>query len=652
MLELKDIRKTYTMGGNEVHALQSVSLRIDKGDYVAIMGPSGSGKSTLMHILGLLDVPTSGSYKVDGREVSHLSEDELAVFRREVIGFIFQQFNLLPRMSARENVALPLLYSKKIKLMARAAELLQMLGLGTRMDHRPNELSGGQQQRVAIARSLINQPAMILADEPTGNLDSISEKDILASLKSLNDQGITVVIVTHEEEVGLQAKRLIRMRDGLIQSDERLTPLADAKQVQGQAEPFHEAPASFRLIDFVEYFRQGFKTLAANKVRTFLSMLGILIGVGAVVAMLALGSGARKAIEDQLAALGSNLLVLRSGALRVGGVSQGMGSSNRLTLDDLKNLKQMITSAREICPQANGRGQVTRLNKNWSTQVLGAGASYAKMHVAEPAMGRFFTEYENQKRLRVAVIGMTIVREVFGGENPIGEMIKINKVNFQVIGILPEKGANSFRDQDDIIIIPTMTALHRLFGRETLDAIEFEIADPLKLDSSQDQILEIMKTRHPLPPSIQDNAFEVRNMADIQAAMAESSRTMSVLLTTIAAISLLVGGIGIMNIMLVSVTERTREIGLRKAIGARRWDILAQFLSESVVVSLVGGLAGIVLGWLATEVLSAAVGWNTSITLNSVLVSFLFSASIGVIFGFYPARKASALHPIEALRHD
>lgn len=653
MLELKDIRKTYRMGGNEVHALRSVSLKIDKGDYVAIMGPSGSGKSTLMHILGLLDVPSAGSYKVEGREVSHLSEDELAVFRREVIGFIFQQFNLLPRMSARENVELPLLYSKKKNLMARAAELLKTLGLGSRMDHRPNELSGGQQQRVAIARSLINEPQMILADEPTGNLDSVSEKEILAALQSLNEQGITVVIVTHEEEVGLQAKRLIRMRDGAIQSDERLKPLpAQAESPARSANNNHVAPASFRLIDFIEYFRQGFKTLAANKVRTLLSMLGILIGVGAVVAMLALGSGAQKAIETQLAALGSNLLVLRSGAVRVGGVSQGMGSSNRLTLDDLKNLKLMITSAKDICPQVNGRGQVTYLNKNWSTQVIGSGSSYSRIHVAEPTMGRFFTEEENQKRMRVAVIGMTIVREVFGGQNPIGEMMKINKVNFQVIGILPEKGANSFRDQDDMILIPTLTALHRLFGRETLDAIEFEIEDPLKLDSSQDQILELMKTRHPLPPSIQDNAFEVRNMADIQAAMAESSKTMSLLLTSIAAISLLVGGIGIMNIMLVSVTERTREIGLRKAIGARRWDILAQFLSESVVVSLVGGLAGIVLGFVATEAISAIVGWNTSISLNSVLVSFLFSASIGIIFGFYPARKASGLHPIEALRHD
>jgi macrolide transport system ATP-binding/permease protein len=274
------------------------------------------------------------------------------------------------------------------------------------------------------------------------------------------------------------------------------------------------------------------------------------------------------------------------------------------------------------------------------------------MHALEPKVGRFFTDEENQKRGRVAVIGMTVVREIFGGQNPIGEMIKINKINFQVIGILPEKGATGWRDQDDIIIMPVLTALHRLLGRDNLDSIEVEVNEAQNLESTKNLMIDLMLSKHSLPPSLQENAFEVRNMADIQAAMAESSKTMTLLLTTIAAISLLVGGIGIMNIMLVSVTERTREIGLRKALGARRWDILAQFLSESVVVSLVGGLAGILLGWIITIVLSSYIGWNTSISPGAVIVSFGFSVSIGVIFGFYPARKASGLNPIDALRHD
>src|SRR4051812_14429045 len=283
MLELKGIKKIYRMGDNEVHALRDVSLTIDEGDYVAIMGPSGSGKSTLMHIIGLLDVPTEGSYEIDGRETSHLSEDELAVLRREAIGFIFQQFNLLPRMSAAENVALPMLYSQRHMDLSRARKLLGQVGLETRAEHKPNELSGGQQQRVAIARSLVNRPRMILADEPTGNLDSVSEKEILGILKDLNDQGITVVVVTHEEEVGRQAKRLIRMRDGLVQSDERLAPVTPPTTPFLTPLPTRRGK---RIWDHAEYFRQGLKTLLANKVRTGLSMLGILIGVAAVVAML------------------------------------------------------------------------------------------------------------------------------------------------------------------------------------------------------------------------------------------------------------------------------------------------------------------------------------------------------------------------------
>jgi macrolide transport system ATP-binding/permease protein len=649
MLTLLKIGKSYTMGDNTVHALQDISLTIDEGDYVAIMGPSGSGKSTLMHILGLLDVPSSGSYKIMDTEVAHFSEDELAVLRRETIGFIFQQFNLLPRMSALENVTLPILYSKQMNGETYATGLLDRMGIGKRSLHRPNELSGGQQQRVAIARSLINRPKMLLADEPTGNLDSVSEKEILTILKELNEQGITIVIVTHEEEVGQQAKRLIRMRDGHIQSDERLQALPAKNTSNNSA----SLVAKHSLIqEITEYFKQGFKTLLANKVRTGLSMLGILIGVAAVIAMLAIGKGAQKAIEDQLSSLGSNLLILRSGAVRVGGVAQESGATTRLSIDDAQYLQDQLNMIKYSSPNVNGRGQATYLNKNWSTQVTGGGANYGLIHANVPQIGRFITEEDNTKRSRVAVIGATVIRELFGSKNPIGEMIKINKVNFQVIGILPEKGATSYRDQDDVIIIPVLTAMHRLMGKEYVDSIDLEITDATKMELAEDKILELMNLRHRVSPSLKQNAFEIRNMADIQAAVSQSSQTMSVLLSSIAAISLLVGGIGIMNIMLVSVTERTREIGLRKAIGARRWDILAQFLTESVVVSAVGGILGIILGWLITLAISTFSGWTTIISLSSVMLSFIFSASIGIIFGIYPARKASLLHPIDALRHE
>ncbi len=654
MLELSNITKSYTMGANVVYALKGVNLRIEDGEFIAIMGPSGSGKSTLTHILGLLDVPTSGSYQLNGNEISHLTEDNLAILRREEIGFVFQQFNLLPRMSAEENVGLPLLYSESTTGSKFPKELLDRVGLGPRAGHHPNELSGGQQQRVAIARALVNRPRMVLADEPTGNLDSTSEHEILTILKELNAQGITVIIVTHEEEIGKQAKRLIRLRDGVVVSDERQVG-STVPVVQSTPPAPKKVEAKKGASFFTELFAhigQGFRTLAGNKVRTALSMLGILIGVASVVAMLALGKGAQKAIETQLASLGSNLLILHAGAVRVGGVTQQAGATTRLTYEDSLALKAAIPELNEAAASVNGRVQVTWENKNWSTQLLGGASSYARMHSLVPEIGRFFTDAENLSRARVAVIGATVVREVFEGRSPIGEMIKLNKVPFQVIGILPEKGATGWRDQDDIVVIPVATAMYRLLGKLYLDSIEMEVRSATDVAKAQDDALELMLKRKRVPLSQKDDAFDIRNMADIQEALSASSRTMSTLLAAIAAISLLVGGIGIMNIMLVSVTERTKEIGLRKAIGARRADILFQFLAESVVVSFSGGLAGVILGWLITLGISAVTGWSTSVSPESILLAFGCSAFIGVVFGVYPARKASRLHPIDALRFE
>ncbi|HYX34498.1 MAG TPA: ABC transporter permease [Oligoflexus sp.] len=651
MLELRNVNKSYQMGDSTVYALRDVSVKVESGDFVAIMGPSGSGKSTLMHIMGLLDVPESGSYLVNGREVSQLDEDDLAVLRRKVMGFIFQQFNLLPRMTAAQNVALPLFYSEGKLEVERAHPVLDTVGLGTRMEHRPNELSGGQQQRVAIARSMINKPLMVLADEPTGNLDSKSEKEIMALLKQMNEQGITIVMVTHEDEIGQQARRLIRMRDGEIQSDERLAPLPKVTNppTLGAA----DTQGGSGLSHIWQHFVQGIKTLAANKVRTGLSMLGILIGVAAVVAMLALGKGAQSAIESQLSSLGSNLLVLRSGASRgPGGAMSEAGAVTRFTVEDAEIIEQRVPGVKVAASNVNGRGQVTFGNKNWATSLIGTTSAYARMHSLEPDVGRFFTDEENQQRARVAVIGRTLVRELFNGQNPIGEMIKINKINFQVVGLLPEKGATGFRDQDDQILLPVETAMHRLLGKDYVDFIEIEVERAEAMDAVQDRTQELMYARKRVPPSRQQDAFTIRNMADIQNALSESTKIMTLLLSVIASISLLVGGIGIMNIMLVSVTERTREIGLRKAIGARRADILWQFLIESVVVSLVGGVLGILLAVLITTTLSAVSGWNTTITPSSVTLAFLFSAGVGIVFGIYPARKAAQLNPIDALRYE
>lgn len=649
MIDLKNIKKSYKMGDHTLDVLNGVDVCIEDGDFVAIMGPSGSGKSTLMNIIGLLDVPSSGSYHFNETEVSKMDENQLAVLRRNEIGFIFQQFNLLSRMSASENVALPLLYSKKSEGNGYANKLLGNVGLQDRLDHRPNELSGGQQQRVAIARSLINNPNMILADEPTGNLDSKSEKEILQILKQLNESGITIVMVTHEDEIGKQAKRLIRMRDGQILSDERLD------QFKPSTKNNHDnqfALPKNTLKDFLIYFEQGFKTLLANKVRTILSMLGVLIGVAAVVTILALGKGAETEIKKNLQSLGTNLLMVRPGSVRVAGVMQSSGAANRLLYADVLEIKEKIDSAKRVSAIVNDRAQVTYNSNNWNTTVQGNSAAWAEMHASLPSVGRFFTEEEDQQRARVAVIGSEVKKQLFADKNAIGEMIKVNKVIFQVIGVLPEKGASGWRNQDDIVIIPLLTAMRRLMGENTVDYIEVEVDRPENMPQVQESILSVLNTFHRIPESKQEDSFTVRNMADIQEAMQSTIGAISLLLSSIAAISLLVGGIGIMNIMLVSVTERTREIGLRKALGARSNDILSQFLSESVVVSVVGGLFGVLLAMLISFVINASGGWATTITVQSVLLAVLFSSSIGIIFGVYPARKASLLNPIDALRSD
>lgn len=654
MIEVRDLSKVYRMGEYEVQALRSVSLSIEPGDFVAIMGPSGSGKSTLMQILGLLDTPTSGSYKIAGREASGLTDDELAVLRRETVGFIFQQFHLLARMNAFENVMLPLFYSgRSAKHPERPADLLGRVGLGTRMYHRPNELSGGQQQRVAIARALVNNPSIVFADEPTGNLDSTSETEIMAILHELNEQGITVVLVTHEEEIGRQAKRLIRMRDGVIQSDERLRPITATKrdreshlpQAPGASASAASAPLSL-------HFEQGFRTLWANKIRTALSVLGILIGVAAVVAMLALGRGAQAAIESQLSSLGSNLLVLRAGAQRMGGVAQESGSTARLIPEDADAIAEEVDGVRMVSPSVGGRAQVDFGNKNWNTQVTATTPNYEAMKNSTPIIGRFFTDEENIKRSRVILLGATVVRNLFGSANPIGEMIRVNRVSFQVIGVLPEKGASGWRDQDDVVVVPLLTGMYRLLGRTYVESIDIEMVPNRDSKPIESDIIALMNKRHNVREDRAEDAFSIRNMADLQAALSQSSQTMSLLLAAIAGISLLVGGIGIMNIMLVSVTERTREIGLRKAVGAQRRDILMQFLTESLVVSAIGGIAGIVIGVTSVLLLQKFTGWTMEITLSSILMSFSFSATIGLVFGLYPARKASFLNPIVALRHD
>jgi macrolide transport system ATP-binding/permease protein len=658
MIELNNLCRTYVMGASKVDALRNITLRIAADEFVAIMGRSGSGKSTLLHVLGLLDRPTSGSYRLFGKEVAHMDEDALAVYRRETLGFIFQQFHLLPRLSALDNVAMPLLYSGAPAGLTTPETLLADVSLGDRMQHRPSELSGGQQQRVAIARALVNHPRMLLADEPTGNLDTASQHEILELLTELHSRGLGVIVVTHDEEVAERAHRIIRMQDGEIISDKPKSRQGAKKfpnsRINAMVAKAHKqtARSDRRLGYFWQLLKEGYRAVLANKLRSALSMLGIMIGVASVIAMLALGAGAKKSIEAQLKSLGANVIVVRPAAVRIGGVAQESGSPARIAIEDAEWLRARVPEIKAIAGNVNGRAQVTYSNKNWNTMVQGAGIEYATIRNATPFIGRMFTKTEEQSRARVALLGLTVVRELYGDANPIGTFIKINKVSFQVIGVMPAKGATGFRDQDDVVVVPLTTAMYRLLGKQYVDSLDVEIREGSNVDDAGAAIRRALSSRHRVPASMQEDGYQVMNLADIRTAVSATSSTMSALLASIAAVSLLVGGIGIMNIMLVSVTERTKEIGLRKAVGARRRDILLQFLVETLAVSLSGGALGVLLGAAISQAMSSLAGWSTSVSGFSVVLSVVFSVVVGLVFGIYPARKAASLNPIEALRHE
>jgi len=651
LIELKELRKSYWVGGGELRVLKDISLTIEEGEFVAIIGPSGSGKSTLMQILGLLDRPTQGIFRLMGRDVSRLTDDEGAVLRSRTIGFIFQMFNLLSRTSALANVEMPMIYSGVSNREARAKEVLVSVGLTDRMDHKPNQLSGGQQQRVAIARALANRPKILFADEPTGNLASDQAEDILHQLELLNETGITVIMVTHDPEIADHARRVIQIKDGNIVSDKQKESTTRVSKTTSVLSNSSLQPPAFRLVELKEYATSAMRAISSNKVRSALSMLGILIGVGAVIAMLAIGRGAQKAVEARLSSLGSNLLMVIPTSQSMNGVRASAGTISRLTLEDVKAIARCNSNIAHVDGNITGSAQVVNKDLNTNTSVTGALPTYEKMRNSKPYYGRFYTEQENRDQARVALVGQTVVNTIFGKLNPVDKQIKINHIGFRVIGVLPLKGATGFRDQDDMVLMPLETAMNRVLGKKYLNNIYIECATTDSIPEVIRDVTTLMRKRHRLP-AWKDNDFDVRNMADIQAALQGTTQTFGILLGIVAAISLLVGGIGIMNIMLVSVSERTREIGLRKAVGAARRAILTQFLMESAVLSTMGGLLGIMLGMTVSISMAKFAGWAAEVTLQSVLLAFLFSASVGIIFGFWPARKASLLSPIEALRYE
>ncbi|NTV98771.1 MAG: ATP-binding cassette domain-containing protein [Chlorobiaceae bacterium] len=654
VLELRDVHRTYRIGESTVNALQGVSLTIRQGEFIAIMGPSGSGKSSLLQILGLLDNPDKGEFLMLGHDVNTLSEDEQAGLRNNVAGFVFQQFHLLKRMSIVDNVRLPHIYSGlKGNFREEARQRLALVGLENRTDHTPNQLSGGEQQRVAIARALIRDPLIIFADEPTGNLDTKNSLEIMKILQDLNNKGKTVIMVTHEHDIAAFARRVITMRDGRIVSDEHrgadVIPFAELKDSDFPSMTGIRG-SLWKDGRFIGFMAQAFQSILANKMRSFLSMLGILVGVASVIAMLALGEGAKASMQEQFKSMGSNMLSIRGGSSMFHGAAQGSGAVARFTFNDVEQIAKLRPLVKNADGNIGGNVRAVYENRNWSTSLNGVGFDYGIMRASIPAVGRWFTREEIQAREKVAIIGVTVARELFGNSNPVGRTIKVNRINFKVIGIAPAKGFSGPRDEDDVVMTPVTTAMYRVLGKDYLSGIFVEVSNPALMKQAKTAIDALIRKSHHL--TADDDSFNIRDMTEIQQMLNSTTQTMSLLLGSIAAISLVVGGIGIMNIMLVSVTERTREIGLRKSIGARRSDIMLQFLVESVGMTVSGGIIGILIGIGTSFLLSIFAGWAVKTSIFSILLASVFSVMTGLFFGLWPARKAAELKPVEALRYE
>lgn len=651
MIELKNISKTYRIGDIKVPALKNVSFRIEDGEFMAIMGPSGSGKSTLLNVLGCLDVPTSGQYLFDGINVGEFSESQLARIRNEKIGFVFQTFNLLPRLTALSNVELPLIYSgNHNNRKETATNALRAVNLEDRAHHRPRELSGGQQQRATIARALVNEPSIILADEPTGNLDSKSGQEIMSILAQLHKNGITIILITHDDSVASYAQRIIRLKDGEIVEDQRASDMERVSQAFVPARN-QKKKRRFSLAELIESLTMAVSSIFSNKLRSFLTMLGIIVGVAAVIAMIAIGQGAGAQITERISQLGANLLMVRPGADQHGPARSASGSRTSLIFEDAQAIAIQCPSVAKVDAEFSRNAQVVYGNKNTNTTINGVTPNYPAVRNFPVEQGSFLTEDDNRFTRRVAVLGKTVVENLFGEENPIGQYIKIKRSIFQVVGVMSEKGSSGWRDEDDIIFVPLKTAQKRLFGVDYVLTINIEAKNEDVMDEASTEITSILRERHKIREGEEED-FNIRSQAEILSTMQETSRTFTMLLAGIAVVSLIVGGIGIMNIMFVSVTERTKEIGIRKAIGAHRRDILSQFLIEAIIVSLAGGIIGIFSGIMVSNLVSRFAGWPTVITPISVALSFSFALAVGLFFGFYPARKASLLNPIDALRYE
>lgn len=649
LLEIEGLERSFQAGESRVKVLNNLNLTVHAGEMLAIMGTSGSGKSTLMNILGCLDRPTSGQYRVDGKETGRLTSDELAELRRSYFGFIFQSYHLMAHLDAVGNTEIPAVYSgvnKKLR-RGRAADLLKRLGLDERVRHRPNQLSGGQQQRVSIARSLMNGGQVILADEPTGALDSKSGAEVMAILKELHARGHTIIIVTHDADIAGQAQRIIRLSDGEILSDTPVDGNTGEKPDGIAPEPpfanTHHNPFAARLSLFVEAFKMAWIAMTSHRLRTLLTMLGIIIGITAVVSVVAVGQGARQKVINDINSIGTNTIDIYPGS---GWGDTRSGRVETLVPEDLEALRAQVY-VDSLTPNISS-GEVLRYrNIVASSSVKGVSADYFRVKDISIETGRALLNRDVTGMSQVAVIDQNTKKKLFpDGGKPVGKTILAGNVPVTIVGVAKKKDT-AFQNENLNVWMPYTSVMNRISGQQYFSSITVRVASEMSNEIAQESIESLLKRRH----GTQD--IYTRSSDTILKTVKKTTATLTLLISSIAVISLIVGGIGVMNIMLVSVTERTREIGIRMAVGARQTDIMQQFLIEAVLVCTIGGTLGIFLSFAVGAIFSYFVSSiSMQFSILSIVAAFTCSTIIGIIFGFLPARGAARLDPIEALARE
>ncbi|PDT88705.1 macrolide ABC transporter permease/ATP-binding protein MacB [Bradyrhizobium sp. Y36] len=649
IIDLQNIRREFVAGESVVVALDDLSLSIQPGEMVAIIGQSGSGKSTLLNILGCLDRPTSGAYRVAGKNVAELDADALAALRREHFGYIFQRYHLLGDLSAAANVEIPAVYAgvKARERRARANGLLERLGVGTRGGHRPNQLSGGQQQRVSIARALINGAEVILADEPTGALDRRSGEEVLKILKELHREGRTIIIVTHDADVAGRAERVIELRDGRI-VDDRRTQAADASDTAVAAPRSSSAGRigwTGGLHRLREASRMALVAMAAHRLRAFLTMLGIIIGIAAVSSVVALGNASQRKVLSDISSLGTNTIEVFPG--KDFGDARA-GKIKTLVLGDARALDRQDFIA-GVTPTVSTSTTVRYRGNESNVLVNGVGESYFQVKGAKLAKGRLFDADAVRNIERQVVIDDNTRKTFFADDQTsgIGRVIWLGKVPCRIVGVIAQQQGGFGSNQNLSVYLPYTTVQAQFTGDRALRSILLRISDEVSTNLAQDAVTTLLTQRH------NTRDFVILNTDDIRRTITSTTQTLAFLVAAIAVISLVVGGIGVMNIMLVSVSERISEIGVRMAVGARRSDILQQFLVEATLISSIGGIAGILIAiLLGTAINIAMPGFQVTYSMSSIGAAFLTSTGIGVAFGFFPARRAAFLDPVVALSRD